>query len=153
MRFKLTDELADEICEWLAEGKSLRSWANQEGKPSAALVCKWLADDANARFREQYARAREIQADALFDDCLDIADLNASGGLTSEDIQLRRVRIDTRKWMAGKLRPKVYGDRIDIDQTVRKADVVSDPIDNAGWAAQYATNRVATSGGSSEGSD
>ena len=77
---------------------------------------------------DHYARAREAQADAIFDEIIDIAD-NAQndwmerngerGGsgyeLNGEHIQRSRVRIDARKWMAGKLRPKVYGDKAIVE--------------------------------------
>lgn len=74
--------------------------------PHTATVCRWLAKDAE--FSEQYARAREAQADALFDDCLDIAD---KGTKALADHNDRRLQIDTRKWMAGKLKGK-YSDKV-----------------------------------------
>jgi hypothetical protein len=47
----------------------------------------------------------------------------------TEWITRSRLRVETRKWMAGKLRPKVYGDKIDVEhggsvsvQIVRLAD-------------------------------
>lgn len=54
-------------------------------------------------------RAREMQADALFDDCLALADNKHPDGLT--DNQDRRLQIETRKWMAGKLKGK-YSDKL-----------------------------------------
>lgn len=67
-----TEEVAGLICERLADGESLRSICSQEGMPSKSMVFRWLA--ANEAFRDQYARAREAQADTLFDEILDIAD-------------------------------------------------------------------------------
>jgi hypothetical protein len=62
-----------------------------------------------------------MQADALFDEALEIAD-DASGDWTAdkdgkktldhEHVQLSRLRVDTRKWAAGKLAPKRYGDKM-----------------------------------------
>jgi len=49
-----------------------------------------------------------LQADYLFDECLDIAD----GAKDLVEIQRARLRIDARKWMAGKLAPKKYGDKV-----------------------------------------
>lgn len=103
---KFSQKLFDEICGRLADGESLRSICKSDDMPSTTAVMNWLAKDE--ALVEQYARARDAQADALFDDCLDIAD---SGN--AEDHQRARLRIDTRKWMAGKLRPKKYGDKID----------------------------------------
>ena len=107
MKYELTQALADEICEHIGDGKSLRSFCEQEGRPSAPTVCRWLRMEETAWFAEQYARAREVQADALFNDILDIVD-------QAEDPQIARLRMDARKWMAGKLRPKVYGDKVEL---------------------------------------
>jgi hypothetical protein len=100
-----TQELADRICAQLSEGNSLRSVCRQESMPSATTVFNWLR--TNPGFLEQYARAKEESADALADEMLDIADN------TDEEAQSRRVRVDTRKWIASKLKPKKYGDKID----------------------------------------
>lgn len=107
---KFTEDLADLICERLADGESLRSICRDDEMPSTSSVCKWLNDRES--FSEQYARARELQADALFDDCLEIADGKRSLLEGSDpDVQRDRLAVDTRKWMAGKLRGK-YSDKI-----------------------------------------
>ena len=100
-----TQALADEICERIADGQSLRAICSEPGKPDKSTVFRWLGQ--NEAFRDQYARARESQADTLFDDILDIVD-------QSDDPQIARLRMDARKWMAGKLRPKVYGDKVEL---------------------------------------
>lgn len=117
-----TIEISDLICERLANGESLRSICEDDGLPTKTTVFRWLK--ANEEFRDQYARAREAQADALFDDILDIADNarndwmerrgedDAGWIANGENIRRSQLRIDARKWMAGKMRPKVYGDRI-----------------------------------------
>lgn len=122
-----TEKVGDTICQALAEGRSLRSICCDEGMPSQHSVFRWLADERYAKFREQYTRARELQADAIFDEILDIADDGSNdwmerqleGGrvvevLNAEHVQRSRLRIDSRKWMAGKLRPKKYGDKLDV---------------------------------------
>lgn len=119
-----TEEIGDAICERIALGESVRSICDDETMPSMSTVFKWLRD--NKAFSQQYARAREVQADALFDDIIDIADdgrndwmekRNADGeniGWQENGEALRRsqLRIDARKWMAGKLRPKKYGEKL-----------------------------------------
>ncbi len=106
--YKQTPELLAAICEAIGNGMSLRKFCAQEGMPSAQLVCEWLAKDKS--FAEQYTRARERQADGFFDEIVDIAD-------TEEDPQKARVRIDARKWVAGKMRPKVYGEKVDVEHS------------------------------------
>lgn len=117
-----TQEIADAICGEIAEGKSLRAvLRDNEDLPAASTVCRWLAQ--NQEFQKQYARAREAQADALFDEILGIADDGRNDSYTDEEgnertnhdvIARSRLRVDARKWMAGKLRPKVYGDKLEV---------------------------------------
>lgn len=115
-----TPEIAKVICARLADGQSLRAICADADMPHRSTVHDWVV--ANKEFADQYARAREVQADTLFDQCLEIADESKGDMTVDEDgkevvnqeaIQRARLRVDTRKWMAGKLRPKAYGDRIE----------------------------------------
>ena len=118
-RTTFTQEMADAICELIADGRSLREICRRDDMPSTSTVCKWLAEQQ--LFSEQYARAREAQADTLFDDVLAIADQYDTGA-DKEDpdtIQRARLRIDARKWMAGKLQPKKYGEKFVGELDVR----------------------------------
>jgi hypothetical protein len=115
------------ICDRISNGESLRGICDDEDMPAASTVFLWLSADET--FSEQYARAREAQADAVFDDILTIADdgrndwmerKNADGqniGWMENGEALRRsqLRIEARKWMAGKLKPKKYGDKLDLN--------------------------------------
>lgn len=128
------DEIAALICERIANGESLRNICEDEAMPAQSTVFKWLNDFP--AFSEQYARAREAQADALFDDILGIADDGRNDWMErnfGEDVRwvengeaIRRstLRIDARKWMAGKLRPKKYGDKLDLTATHEVGDSV-----------------------------
>src|SRR5262245_61740302 len=70
----------------------------------------------NDDFRDRYARAREEQADAIFKEMLEIADRGRDNENESQArIQRDRLRVDTRKWMAARLAPKKYGDRVSHD--------------------------------------
>src|SRR5436305_84253 len=71
---KYTEEIASTICRRLADGESLRGICADEAMPNKITVLRWLADPAKADFCAQYARAREAQADALVEECLEIAD-------------------------------------------------------------------------------
>lgn len=119
MAVEFSQEIFDKICDLIADGKSLRTICAGEDMPNTSSVCRWLAQDEGGELREQYARARESQADALFDDCLAIADKFTSAEMIEpEHINRAKLRIDTRKWMAGKLRPKKYGEKLDVDANV-----------------------------------
>lgn len=108
-------DLVDGICARLAEGESLVAICQSKGMPSYATVRRWLerGDEQGApaeyvQFRVRYARAREEQADALADEMLDVA-----RRATEKNTHAKRLLIDTLKWRASKLKPKVYGDRVE----------------------------------------
>jgi hypothetical protein len=116
-----TQEVADRICEALAEGHSLRSICAADDMPAKSTVFKWLGEQPS--FSDQYARAREAQADCLFDDILEIADDGRNDSYTDDEGRVRtdfdviarsKLRVDARKWMAAKLRPRVYGEKLAI---------------------------------------
>lgn len=119
-----TQELADKICEELAEGVSLRTVCVAEDMPAASTVFSWLR--TRKEFLEQYARAKQESADAMAEDILDIADdgtndwmeINRAGHTievpNNEVLQRSRLRVDTRKWLMSKMKPKKYADKLDI---------------------------------------
>ena len=118
-----TDAIAAEICRRIAERESLRKICADDHMPHKGAVFRWLAAEENGQFRDQYAYAREMQADALFDEAMEIADETSGDWITTQDgkrvvdhehVQRSRLRVDTRKWAAGKLAPKRYGDRLDL---------------------------------------
>lgn len=119
-----TLEIAMTICERLVEGESLRAICREDAMPGLSTVFRWL--ESHEPFREQYARAREMQAEGFADELTEIADdarndwMNRAlkGGDTervidSEHITRSRLRVDTRKWIASKLLPKKYGDKLE----------------------------------------
>ncbi len=120
-----TQELADHICERLALGESMRSIARDDSMPAMSTLFKWLR--LHKEFAEQYARAKEESADALFEELLDIADdgrndymerLDDEGNsvgyqFNGEHVQRSKLRVDARKWALSKLKPKKYGDRLE----------------------------------------
>lgn len=121
-----TDEMATKICEAISsEAIGLKHICLREGFPAQSTVYKWLAE--NKEFSERYARAREVQADILADEIIDIADDGTNDYMTivkgdqTYNVENREVtsrsklRVDARKWKAAKLAPKKYGDRIQQD--------------------------------------
>jgi hypothetical protein len=119
-------QIADDICERISDGESLRAICKSEKMPNKATVFRWLAK--NEEFSDQYARAREEQAESFADEITSIADempdldplYDADGKLIEMRIhgayvQWQKNRVDARKWVASKLKPKKYGDKIDHD--------------------------------------
>lgn len=125
---QFNQDVADVICERIVEGQSLREIVRDPVMPASSTVFKWLSQFLS--FAEQYTRAREAQADTIFDEILDIADnaqndwmerAGEDGGTSlvenRESIRRAQLRIDARKWMAGKLRPKKYSDKLELEHS------------------------------------
>jgi hypothetical protein len=114
-----TDEIAAEICEVIAQSsKGLRQLCEENPNwPRATTIKKWRREIPS--FTTLYARAKAEQADLLAEEILEIADNIEHDFEVDEDgkvyarhdhINRARLRIDTRKWYASKLAPKIYGD-------------------------------------------
>jgi hypothetical protein len=128
-------EIADKICEEIAtSSKSLKTICEADGMPSVRTIFNWLTEgekqNPKPEFREflqNYARARDERAEFLAEEILEIADDGANdlmtitkGDLTYEvenkEVTNRsRLRVDARKWIASKLKPKKYGDKVDLN--------------------------------------
>jgi hypothetical protein len=102
-----TEEITYELCGLLAEGLSLNSICKRKDMPSRATVYNWLS--THPSFLDNYMRAKDDGADALADDIQDIAEDVRGGKL---DPNAGRVAGDLKKWVASKLKPKKYGERI-----------------------------------------
>jgi len=118
--------LADKICERLAEGESLVQICKDDKMPGRATVMRWLEDSSPVKveFRDKYARAREAQAEKYAAEIVEIADETViEATYLGEEVRLdvssaavarNRLRVDARKWIAAKLLPKKYGDKLAI---------------------------------------
>lgn len=78
--------------------------------PAKTLVYQRMAQDET--FRTAIARARVAQQDAIIDETVDMAD-----AATPENWQVVRMQIWARQWRAGKLAPKVYGEKVTQEVT------------------------------------
>jgi hypothetical protein len=112
-------EIALEICDRIADGESLVKICSDAKMPKKTAVYEWLL--RHKEFTEIYARAREDQADTLADEIHAISDelpqqiVDDKGNKTRYDsayVQWQKNRVDARKWVAAKLKPKKYSDRI-----------------------------------------
>lgn len=76
--------------------------------PPQKTVFAWIGE--NEEFRKKYAHARALQGETYFDR----AYLEA---MQAGDAQIGRLRVDTLKWMASKLAPKKYGEKLEVEQS------------------------------------
>lgn len=122
-----TEIKADLICEQIATTNlSMKSICTMLEIPVGTALA-WL--NKQKSFQEKYARAKEMQADLLAEEILDIADDGSNDFMTvvkgdleyevenKEWVNRSRLRIDSRKWIASKLKPKKYGDRMTQELT------------------------------------
>ncbi len=119
---KLTPEIKTEICDRIAKGESLIRILKSDDKfPHYSNVREAIKKDL--QFRDDYAHAKEEMADYLAQEILDIADDGRNDWTTNDEgkkildhehVQRSRLRVDTRKWIASKLKPKKYGEKLEL---------------------------------------
>lgn len=102
-------DIMHECLERMIAGQSMAQMGKLPHFPNAARLLEWFMSTHDAR--SSYVRAREICAEVFAQEIVAISD-----DLT-EDPNSRRIRIEARKWVAAKLLPKTYGDRIEIAET------------------------------------
>lgn len=101
-------ELCKEICLQVAEGKSVSAICRADGMPTAWAFYKWLRE--YPEHVADYTYALSARAHLLADQTLEIADEVVG----KDDAQRQRLRVDTRKWAAGTMLPKVYGLKVGV---------------------------------------
>lgn len=120
-------ETAVLICARMGEGESLSSICRDDAMPSMSTVFRWLA--ADKEFQDNYARAMDARATLLAEEILQIADDGRNDTYKDEDgheatnhdvIARSRLRVDSRKWIAARMSPKKYGDK--VTQEITGAD-------------------------------
>ena len=105
---KYSNALSETICEQIAQGKSLVNICG-ELDISYTQVMVWLSKYPD--FTDKYARAREAQADWYADEIISVID-NAKSD--RNEIERAKIKIEALKWVASKLKPKKYGDKLDL---------------------------------------
>lgn len=123
---KRSPQVEDEICRRLSEGETLRAICRDEGMPPWRSVYDWIAQDEG--FAARFARAREVGADAIAEETLDILDepperTNTEHGdkVDSGYVAWQKNRAEQRLKLLAKWFPKRYGDRQEIDLNVNSA--------------------------------
>lgn len=124
-----TEAIGTEICARLAAGESLNSICLAEHMPAESTVRAW-ALAADHPISANYARARELGYLKMAEELLDIADDGVNDFVEKkrengdtyvvadhEHISRSKLRVDTRKWILGKMLPKVFGDKVFNEHT------------------------------------
>lgn len=138
---KYTKELGKLICKRISDGESVRNICLDATMPSSSMIYRWLLHPKYLSFREQYARSRDIQAEQMFEELLNIADdgendyMTITKGDVSYNVEDREVtnrsklRVETRKWYLSKVLPKKFGDKLDLTSAGEKLERPIIPLD------------------------
>ncbi len=113
-----TIDLAREICEVIAAtSKGIKVLCKENPDwPNPDTIFNWLMQ--HKEFSDLYARAKRQQVEVIIDEILTIADDSSNDTHVNNDSKLvidhehinrARLRVDTRKWIAAKLAPRLYG--------------------------------------------
>lgn len=108
--------------------------------PTGRTISRWLVDDDS--LCQVYARAKERQADYLAAQILELSDQCRMGTrttdrdgkieiVTADMVERSRLQIDARKWLAAKLAPRKYGDRVQVETSTT---LTIAPVDLSAWA-------------------
>lgn len=101
-----SDKVTEKICSQMVEGVSVNKICKQKGMPTRSTIGNWLVK--YPEFRDAFIKAKQVQTYFNVDDILDLAD--GCDTENSADVQKAKLQVDTRKWIASRLLPKVYGE-------------------------------------------
>lgn len=119
---EFTAEQSDLLCSEIATcTESLaaivsRLQSEHIGFPAIASIYRRLRE--NNDFAEVYTRAKQDQSDLLVDEMIQISDDDSGDADGSVSVMRAKLKIETRKWIASKLKPKSYGDKLDVSGTI-----------------------------------
>ncbi len=96
-------EIGETICDRVISGRTLSDVSKDDDMPCRKTMYTWMRN--HPEFDQMYQQARRILVEQWVDEIIDISD-NREG-----DPQRDRLSVDSRKWLACKVVPKMYGDR------------------------------------------
>lgn len=134
-KWKAQPDAIDVLCKAIAAGDNVWAYSQANGFAYSTLR-EWI--DADKGRADKYARAREDRADKLADEIVAISDeVEVAARYDGEDVKLamdaaavarNRLRVDARKWVAAKLKPRTYGDKIELGGEVGLRSLPDDQL-------------------------
>jgi hypothetical protein len=104
---------AEQILAAVSDGQAVTSFLKKTGLMEPSYFWRWVR--ADKEFAKAYALARQEQAYKFAEEVTEIAD--SAQGLDNAGVNAARLRVDTRKWVAARVLPKVFGDRVEMEHT------------------------------------
>lgn len=123
------EKLAKKMCEKIAsDSRSVgRLCREVDFFPHEDTFYNWLK--LHQKFAELYVQAKRQQVNILIEEIVEISDDTKHDTITktnkngdeyevcnNEWVNRSRLRVDTRKWIATKLVPRLYGDKTQVEQ-------------------------------------
>lgn len=121
----ITEKIENAILFGTANCLGMEEICKPDDMPCTTTVYKYLNE--NPEFAEKYARAKGDMCERMADEILKIADCDdndygykdtgdgdAKPFILKENVNRDRLRVDTRKWLMSKLKPKKYGDLLKL---------------------------------------
>ena len=109
-KWPFDEAVANTICDLIADGQNLHRIGAMKDFPPRWRIYEWFKE--NQDFADNYARAREDRADWRASRIDNVVERLLGGEI---DPSAARVAIDAEKWQAGKEKPQVYSDKIDVN--------------------------------------
>lgn len=113
-----TEELAYKILNRIREGESVRSIARDESMPAQSTIFDWALN--HETFSVQYDKAKDVGMEVRAEEIEEIAE-------TMEDLQRAKLVTDVKKWNMSKLKPKRFGDKMDVTSDGKALNISFDP--------------------------
>lgn len=115
IRKKLEAIGIDQLCLEVAECFTLRKIAKKYEVSMPSLLAYLQS------YPDHYARAMQARADNMAEEIIEISDEKAENNV---EVQQKRLRVDTRKWLMSKMLPKKYGEKLELDGKVDGTTIV-----------------------------
>lgn len=100
--------LMREICSRVGRGEALYRICQESGMPDRSTFFGKIA--ADLEYNRMWVAAREARAEFFADELTELSD--AALNDSAENIQARKLQVNTRQWLASRFLPKVYGDKV-----------------------------------------
>src|SRR5262245_5681109 len=113
----------DAVLRLMAEGLTVSAACAELGI-HVTSVYDWRRTDPD--FRERYKEARIVQAHAMADQVIGLAEKPAT---TMVEVRDKECHIDALKWYVSKSAPRHYGDKVQHDHTTQLGVVVLPALD------------------------
>ena len=107
-KLRTKEDFLAEVFDRIAVGESMLKICQDPGMPARKSIFKWIDEDEEVK--RQYNEALRLRGEHYADGVMESAE--AAVGLDAPGVNAQRLIVDTKKWIAARLLPRKYGDRV-----------------------------------------